>query len=485
MKKEIHITKSQIFISLAIVALFMLLIPHIMREFNDSSTLMGDEPYYHARIAEQIREGGIPEEDTFVYGARPYVSNPYHLLLAGISSIFGVIFASKLIPFACGAISLALFYFILKNLGFSKLSRIMMFMAFMLSPVFIRSFTLSTPVCFILLLDLLGLYLFMQKGNKFFIISLFVFSAAAFFGAFNTLIIIFMTFAYSISCEGKKRRLYSLGFLLAAIFFFYHMDIYFKFGWPITEKIAGTNLAQQFITDFGGIFGFSIFALFLSILGLAIAWKYKKRLYPVYLIMIGVIIISFFYNPAVAYSNFIIAMLSGVALEALVKQKWELKLIRNLSIILLFCGLLFSAVSYSVRISSEHPNTELIEALDWIRQNSGDDELVFSHYNNGFWVQFQAERAVIIDSISDYSIDFDKRLEDSARIFESWDIKETRNLLEKYGADLVLVTADMQEGLVWDEPEQGLAYILRNNETFKKEYSNDYAVVWRYIYGEN
>ena len=43
----------------------------------------------------------------------------------------------------------------------------------------------------------------------------------------------------------------------------------------------------------------------------------------------------------------------------------------------------------------------------------------------------------------------------------------------------------MFEGKVWVKEDEGLAYLTRNAKTFKKEYSNDYATVWRYIYSEN
>jgi hypothetical protein len=335
------------------------------------------------------------------------------------------------------------------------------------------------------LLDLLGFYLFLQKENKFFILSLIIFSFAAFFSVFNLIMIFVITLSYILAFKKGIKRLYTLTSLLALIILFYYTGIYFNFGLPLSLKFTEASLIQQFVTDLGGAVGFSIFALLLSILGLVMAWGHKKRFYHVYLIMLAVIFYSFFYNHAVVYSNFVISILAGIALGGLIRQKWKLKLVRNLSIILLFCGLLFSAVSYTVRISNQQPTDELVEALNWLRDNSNEGDIVFSHYTKGFWIEFQAQRQVVIDSLPAYSADFKDKLEDSAKIFDSWDIRETRRLLTKYNVSFILITADMPEGLVWDKPEQGLAYLLRNSETFKKEYSNNYAGVWRYIYIKN
>ena len=484
MKRKVNITKSQIFAALFLLSLLVLLAPQVSRAVKHNPVLMGEESYYHARISRQIIEEGIPTEDNLVHGGRYYMINPYHLILASVSLLLGGILASKIIPLVCGLFSVLLFYFILKEVGFSKLNRITISIVFVLSPVFIYIFSVSTPFCIIALLDLLGFYLFMQKEKKFFIFSLVVFSIASLFSLFNLIIILIIALSYTLAFKKKKNKLYTLIFLLAAIFFFYYVPRYFRIGFLSPLEI-NTGLIQQFVTDLGGIFGFSIFALLLSILGFAVAWADKKKFYKTYLIMIAIIVYSFFYNSAVFYSNFIISMLAGIALGGLIKRKWKLNLIRNLSLLLLFCGLIFSAVSYTVRVSDQQPSAELMESLDWIKNNSNKEDIVFAHHTKGFWIEFQAERHVLTDSLTDSSADFKEKIDDSSKVFSSWNIEETRAILTKYNISFVLLTSDMSDGLVWDKPEQGLAYLVRNSETFKKEYSNHHAEVWSYIYHEN
>ncbi len=485
MKKKIKTSKAQVFILLLLISVFVLITPQLIRFFQHSSIMAGDEPYYHARVARQIIEEGMPLEDEFIHGSRPYLFNPYHSVIALFSLVFGVIFASKLVPFVCGMLSVLFFYLILKRLGFGILNRIVISIVFILSPVFIYIFSLSTPFCIIALLDLLGFYLFIQKEKWDFTLAVVVLSIASFFSLANLAIILITTLAYVLFDKKKLERFYTLLFFISLIFLVYYIGIYFKFGMPLTKKLIEANLIQSFVADLGGMIGFSIFTLLLAVLGLAIAWKEKKKLYYVYLIMLFVVAISFLYNNAVVYSNFAISILAGIAFAALIRRKWELKLVRNLSIILLFCSILFSAVSYTVRISNEQPTSELMDALEWISQNSNEGDVVFSHYTKGFWVQFHAQRPVVADSITANYPDFKEKIRDSEVIFDSWDIKETRKLLQKHNASFVLITNDMAEGLVWEKPEQGLAYLLRNSETFKKVYSNSHAGVWRYIYSEN
>ena len=44
------------------------------------------------------------------------------------------------------------------------------------------------------------------------------------------------------------------------------------------------------------------------------------------------------------------------------------------------------------------------------------------------------------------------------------------------------MTPDMDQGLVWSKPGQGLAFLLKNSETFKKIYSNQGAAIYEYVY---
>lgn len=485
MRKKEKITKSQVFVSLLLLSLLVIVTPHIIRTFKHDSILMGEESYYHARMSRQIIEEGISSQDNFVYGGRHYTIKPYHFVLASVSLVAGAILPSKIIPFICSLFSVFLFYFVLKNLGFDQLKRIMILIVFLLSPIFIYTASLSTPFCVIVLLDLLGFYLFMKKEKKAFIISLVVFVIASLFSLSNLVVILLLTLSYTWAFDKKKNRFYTLAFLLVAVFLFYYVTIYFKPGLFSSLNITKAGILQKFVTDLGGVLGFSVFTLLLSILGFAIAWGNKRKFYKIYLIMIAVIIYSFFYNYAVVYSNFIISILAGLALASLIKRKWSLNLIRNLSILLLFCSLIFSAVSYTVRVSDQQPLPELMDALDWLRENSNDDNVVFSHYTKGFWIEFQAQRQVVVDSLSDTSIDYQNRIDDSSQIFNSWNIIQTREFLTKYNVSFILITEDMSEGLVWNKPDQGLAYLVRNSETFKKEYSNNHAGVWRYIYREN
>ena len=43
-------------------------------------------------------------------------------------------------------------------------------------------------------------------------------------------------------------------------------------------------------------------------------------------------------------------------------------------------------------------------------------------------------------------------------------------VIQELNIDYIIITDEMKYGLVWTEDEQGMLFLLRNNETFKKIY---------------
>ena len=156
-ERSMKIKKSWIFI-LAIILL--LLIPS-MRFLYNKPLLPGDTPYYHTRMANYIKENGISTQDPLIQ--RPYIIQPRHLILAFTGNIY---LASVLIPLLCGLLSLVLFFLILKQLKIDIQNILIILLVLILSPLFIFIFSTSNQYAAIILLILLGFYLFIRQDGK-------------------------------------------------------------------------------------------------------------------------------------------------------------------------------------------------------------------------------------------------------------------------------------------------------------------------------
>ena len=462
-----------------LIALLFLLLPSVLRALDGNIYLMGEESYYHARMAEQISQEGIPEKDTFITTERDYALNPYHALLAVFTLLLGAVTASKIVPLLLGLLCVYLFYLILTNLKIDSWTKLVVTGILILSPVFIYVFNVSTPACFILVLNLAGLFFLMKKGRLNTALSLIFFSTAAIFGVSHAILSAFIVFFYSFRYKKRLRRAY---LIIAAIVFValsYSLPAYLA-----AEKagFVALDLLSSFFSDLGGTAGFSVFAVLLALVGYALIWKHKKKYYLLYAFSILLIVYSFFNNDLLIYSNLIVVFLAGTAFVHFARMRWSLKTLRELTLIVLFCGLLFSAFTAVFSLQAASPNTPLTNSLIWLNLNSEKDDVVFSHYSNGFWIEFISERPVILDGLLHQTPEVNDLYFDSKQAFETDDLDKAREILSKYDVDYIVITGNMYDGLVWSKKEQGLDFLLTNAETFKKVQENSYVTIYEYIY---
>ncbi|MCK4521850.1 MAG: hypothetical protein KAU20_04705 [Nanoarchaeota archaeon] len=478
MKLKNYITEKKAILFIILLAVIILSIIPVIRFLRYDSMPIGDKPYYDARISEHILEKGMPQHDSMIYGGRDYLFNPYHFILAGFSYIFGISFSLILLPFLTGLLSAILFYLLLKKLKVKLEKRFLVSIILILSPVFIYIFSVSNRHCASVFLILLGFYLFLKKGKVFFILSLIIFLLLPFFNFLNSIVVVLLLFAISKINKERSKQIKIIIALILIISVFYYTPLYFKPG--LFEKpFAGINEMTYFASDLGGLMGFSIFAIVLALIGIGITWKYKKELAIVYLIMILLFLTGFYLDYANIYLNFFIAFFAGIAFLKVIEMRWQIKLIRNLTLLLLIYGILFSVTSYVNRVVISDPNDAVFDALDFLDENSNKDSIVFSHYTRGFWIEYKAKRQVVMDSLFDY-YNAKQRFADSNNIFCSRDLEKTKSLLNKYNVDYIFVDSTMKKGMVW-ERESGLWYLFRNKETFNNIYDKKGVEVWEYL----
>ncbi len=451
------IKSKQALIALFLIAFFILTLPYFFRLSNNNHIFIGSEPHYHARIASEIADNGLIKEDPL--SKEKYRLNPYHILFALASFILPVELASIFLPIILGTLSILFLYLSFSDIKFKYLRSLFVLLVFVFSPMFISVFSLSTPRALITFLLILGFYLFQKKSRFYFALSLVILTILPFFGISHSVITLIILLAYCLHNKKHLPRFYIALILVLFVIAAFHLPYY------LTNNIE-MHFYNGIISDIGIIYGFSIFSLLLSVIGLFFVWRYKKKLYKVYLLMLALLLFSFLTKSLFIYSNLIVSILAGSAFYVLYVKKWHLKQLRNFALLVIFCGFLFSALSHSVILSELPPNDDLVECLEWINEKIPESSRVFAHDSDGFFIEFWAEKEAVSDS--------------SNIIWNSFDIRETKRVLSEKKVDYLLIHEDLFKGLVWDKKQQGLHFLLDNAETFKRRYHNDYCEVWKY-----
>jgi dolichyl-diphosphooligosaccharide--protein glycosyltransferase len=89
--------------------------------------------------------------------------------------------------------------------------------------------------------------------------------------------------------------------------------------------------------------------------------------------------------------------------------------------------------SMSVQINGEYPQ-DWPEALDWMKENVGDDEVICSWWDYGYWIEAMAGKTTMADGATQTT----RQISTIGKIMMSTP-EESLQLLERYGADYILV----------------------------------------------
>jgi len=451
---------------LLLTLLFFISIPGL-RFLAEQPVLAGEESYYHLRMAAFITENGIPEKDPLV--ERDYLLQPYHLLLSFTTSIE---LFSVLIPLIAGLLSFILFYFILRNLNLGIHEVSLTLVAFILSPLSLFLFSTSNEHSLSVVLLLAGFLLFITGR---FLFSLLFFIATPFFGIIAPLMGILALLVYSLNNKEKMKPFLFITVSVLLITFSYYGKIFFNYGLPYFGGMQ--PILTNLVSDFGGNTGFGIYSLILGLVGLSVVWGRKKQITG-YLLFILMIVLSFAYPEINLYLNFIVAIFAGYGFLSVIKLKWELDMLKTLTILLVIFGLLFSTLSYITRVTTSSPDSDIVESLVWLQENSREGEVVFSHSSKGHWIQAISEREVILDPKTTYLKGFAEKSNDSNTLFYSRNLIDTNALFDKYDIQYIWIDAEMKDGQVWVREKEGLLFLFRNEETFKKIFENEQAEIW-------
>ena len=463
----IKLTEKNTLVYVILAALIIISIPLITRVLFHNNIMIGEESYYHANIAKQIIE-----QKSLIHDSN-YIFNPYHLVLASIGYFIGVDLASKIVPFLLGMLFVLIFYLILKEFEIEIKERFFMSLILIISPTFIYLSTVSNSYSVPIFLILLGVYFLLKKNIIFKFFSLIAFALATSFSLFNALLIMFIFIAYMIKKKSKKYMIPLLVIMLISAAF---TPAYFQ---NKTDVLPKENILQNNISDLGALAGVGVFSILLAFAGFFLMWKKKKK-YTFTILLFFIMLLSLFYvNYASFYMSFVLAVLAGYSFVAVISMKWEVKSIKNLTILLIICGLTFSTISYLDRISNMQPDKEIIKSLDWLKHYSEPDEIVFSHYSKGFWINAVAERPTVTDKMFEYYPSAKEKFNDSLEIFYSRNLENTKTLLNKYNISYIWIDNEMKQGLVWEKEQQGLLFLFRNNETFNNIYNNKGIEIWQ------
>lgn len=433
-------------IVLIFFVLFILFLPVLLRFMDNNLTLPGNDVYSY------LTENVSGEQVSVVGRLISFI--PFSLLM--FFPLFSVL------------LSLFFIVLILSELKCSKRFIFVFVLIFSLSPLsqsmsfFVGSSNFAFP------LFLAGLFFLLKKS--FYPASFFLLIASLI--SFPHAVISFFTVFIVKKFYFEDRRLNFIAVLIVLLVFVFNFD-FFVFNF---SKIYPKQIFANFFSDFGSDFGFGLFGLFLASFGFAVVMKFRKKYFSLFLFSLFLFFCSLFFDVFRIYFLLIVVFLSSIFVCDLYERKWFLESLKNLVLLTIFCGLLFTSLSHAITLSSTGPSHKFAQGLIVLSKKEPGFVLTSDGYSD--FVEFYSLKQSVSKELESSSALFS----DYMNMFYSDNIVETLSLMDKYDVRYVVITPDMVSGGIWTKDDQGLVFLLEHSKHFKSIAENDDVRIWEVSY---
>lgn len=397
-------------------------------------------------------------------------ANLFDMLLGQLTSVFTEQVLAIVLPLLFGLLSLLLIVAILRILKLGIYEYFYTLIILALTPAFIATFVGISIYSVLFFLALLVIWLFLKKNN-FYLLGL---AALYLFDPFLGLVAGLVLVLLELKNKARRNSLFVLLTLLAI------QIISLIFSLP-TTYFASSSFAfsvEQLFTFFGARYGYSLFILILGLFGF---YKYmSKRLDPAVFLYIALIILSLFYAPIRLLCIVFLAFYSAKAFDYLVLRKWKVVFLGQLILVLFVCILLFSTMTYLKEDLQKQPIHQEVKALQDLSNfytvykvpktakilSSPEYSSFIQYYAGSPALQKQTGR-IIHSNLSLHE-----------ELFQSRDYDFVQQIFQEEHVAFIFIDGTMLSGKVWQRPDEGLLFIMENNDNFLKVYSQNNILIY-------
>ncbi len=450
-----------------IACILVLLVIPLLRPHNAS--YIGEDSYFNIRMAESMSS-----YDPLSYGGRV---SAYNLGLPLILSLSPLLLA-RFLPFMLGLLSFILFGLLLDYFEVRERNLCLLILA--ISPPFIYMFSTLNSYFVAAFLALLGFFLFSRKSKIFVALSMLVFIAIPFFNLMIALICSVLVLFFGLfKLKANKRYAFAIFVLMLMVSFAYYgymayaagspMNLFFKTG------VQGFNATlMSMFSELGGKFGLAIFSVILFVFGLVYSWDRKYKEMFVFLSVMFLIVLAFFRTEPIILLNFMVCLFAAKGFTYLYSKEWESSGLKQFTILVLICGLMFSSVSFVKEAAKEEPSEGIIQGIEFLSRL--DWGTVFSIPGRGKWINY-AGMPNVMDTNYLFAPDLNERWADTQLLLNTRDLKVASEIFEKYGIRYIWIDSGFKGG-VWTYDEDGLLFIMKYNPDIERIYNQGGVEIW-------
>jgi len=453
---------------LILVILVLICVPIIIKTTTSQKTYLAEETYYHERMIQQIRADGITTLDNIQ--EQNISTNIFYIIFAYTYIPTNILII--IIPIIFAALSLLIMFKILKMLKLNEEVAKYGLIVLVISPAILYVFTVFSPKNFIYLMFLLTIFLAFKK-NYWGILTLMLLSLTnAIIGGITLVLLIL---SYLLNYTKDKTQIYGCGLIyvltLLGLFLFSKTNLIIDF----TPTILGFG---ELFSEFGSLQGYTIMILGLAIIGIASWWMKNTERTTIILTISALFVISIIYPTIKLITITVFAVYAGFAIDYLIKREWILEILKNITLLLIICSLIFTMVVFNATILKTVSYENVLGASQLTSADKGDT--ILSSEKNGFIIQNLAARKTFLDGASYKYPGYSDKIIILEQIYYSKNLKNLEEQLQNNSIKYIFVDSEMKQNL-WNNKEEGLMFFLINAKEFVKVYENNNIEIYRYL----
>jgi hypothetical protein len=235
----------------------------------------------------------------------------------------------------------------------------------------------------------------------------------------------------------------------------------------VPANLSFAQMLTRGVFELKGPSGYSAIVILFAIIGFFSTYKAYKELAIVYVYCTLSILAMHLYGISPLVLSFLVPVWAAHTIQLLLKKQWVLAPLKHLTLGLVIAGV---GVTTILSISSAilaNPDSQMVMALGELgRLGSAGSVLTSPDYSS--YVEHYSGIPAAPPELAE-------------ALFRSRDLKYAKGLLAEQNISAVFISPEMKQGLVWTEPEEGLLFLLRNNQTFRQAYSRGGYEIWEII----
>lgn len=451
-----HIKENKWILTLLfVIAVILILATPLQRFLHNNPLTPGDETYIHLNNLDS-----------------PTV-NFYEIIIMGLNTFLSLQLIIFGLPILFAMISLLLFYKIIRKRVMSELELYLSLGVFLLTPAFITMHLGLTIYSLVLVLVLAIINSYLHR-SKFYLLFLFLlYLTMPFLGLLLFIILVLLT-------DIKKHKEDSL-LLLISLGFTLFVTSFLSFVPSLFSNFSLQFLPNEMFGFLGAKYGFVLFSFILGFVGLHIK---KNNLFNVgqRSLFSLLLVLSLFYQPLRIVFIPFIAFLTAKTLQDLIKQKWSIPYLKELTIILFICMLLFATVS---GIKENNTLTPTITQRDaYVFLNSVKEKNPEVNSSKVLTDMIYVQQLTYFANLEAFG--FDQKKSDvvlTNSLLTSRDYAFIKEKLQQEKIAFIYIDNNMNKGNFLERPEQGIQFVMEHNDNFKLIYKKNnqqiyYFTLW-------